>query len=146
MNQMAEQHLTRAVANRTYWSMSLLKIAYVANLLILVPVALPTLLSERGASAVFQSKFATDTPFRVLVGCLWTGIMVASAIGLFLPQAMAGVLVVQVVYKSLFLALVIVPLLREKGLVAIPMGVSVSFLAIVLLWPFLLWKSGPWNG
>lgn len=123
----------------------LLLIAYIANIVILVPVALATLTSSKGAAAVVQSKFPVDSPFRILVGCLWTAILFCSAVGLFLPRPMAGILLLQIVYKSLFLGLVIFPLWRTCGLNAVPLGITVSFVLIVLIWPLILWAEFPWS-
>lgn len=121
-----------------------LQIAYAVNILILVPAALATMSSNRCATLVVQSKFPVDSPFRILVGCLWTGILLCSAGGLVLPKQMVGILLLQVIYKALFLGLVIFPLWRTRGLIAIPLGITVSFVLIVLIWPLILWAEFPW--
>lgn len=122
-----------------------LLIAYIANIVILAPVALGTMISSNGAAAVVQFKFPVDSPFRTLVGCLWTAILFCSAVGLFLPRQMVGILLLQIVYKSLFLGLVIFPLWRAQGLKAVPSGITVSFVLIVLIWPLILWAEFPWS-
>ncbi|MEM7010520.1 MAG: hypothetical protein AAF585_03450 [Verrucomicrobiota bacterium] len=119
----------------------MLKIAYAANILILIPVALGTLLSKRGAEAVFEAKFETDTPLRILVGSFWTAILICSIIGLFRPNQMVGILFLQVIYKSLFLAFFAAPAIRHGGLSAIPTGLCSCFLLIVLVWPVMLWLT-----
>lgn len=124
--------------------MMLLRIAYSANILILLPVALATLLSARGAEAVIESKFSVETPYRILVGCLWSAILICSILGLFSPQRMVGVLILQVIYKALFLVIVILPLWQSKSIDAVPIGLSLSFAAIILVWPVILWKTFPW--
>ena len=125
--------------------MMLLQLAYGANIVILLPVALATMVSSRGAAAAIESKFAVDTPYRVLVGCLWTAILVCSVLGLFFPATMVGILMLQIFYKSLFLVLFLFPLWRSKGMKAVPIGLTGSFVAIVLLWPPILWLSYPWG-
>jgi hypothetical protein len=130
---------------RDHRSMMLLRMAYLANVLILLPVALATLLSARGAAAVIESKFPVDTPYRILVGCLWSGILMCSILGLFSPQRMVGIVILQVIYKALFLGIVIFPLWKSKGMDAVPMGLSLSFLVIVLVWPWVLWQTFPWR-
>ncbi len=52
--------------------MNALKVAYLANILILIPVAIPTLLRTLD---VAEGKFAESEGFRVLVGSLWTAIL-----------------------------------------------------------------------
>ncbi|MEM1294495.1 MAG: hypothetical protein AAGH89_03960 [Verrucomicrobiota bacterium] len=117
--------------------------AYLANILILVPVAFSTLRSESSAGTVFEEKFPMDSPLRLLVGALWFGILVCSVIGLFRPNQMVAILILQVVYKATFLVLYIVPVWRTDGFHSVPAGITICFLAIVLIWPFLLWKSSP---
>ncbi len=125
--------------------MTLLRVAYSLNILILLPVALTTMLSIRGAEAVVEANFSADTPYRILVGCLWSAILACSILGLFFPQRMVGILILKVIYKALFLGLVIFPLWHSKGMNAVPIGLSLSFLAIVLVWPLILWKTYPWT-
>jgi hypothetical protein len=121
--------------------MAMLRLAYLANIVILVPVALATLASEQAMATVFEGKFAESAPLRVLVGCLWTAILVCSILGLVYPQEMIAILVMQVIYKALFLALVIIPLLSTTALASIPMGLSVSFALIVATYPFIIWSA-----
>ncbi len=57
---------------------------------------------------------------------------------------MVGILILQVFYKALFLGLVVFPLWQSQGVEAVPFGLSLSFMAIVITWPFILWKTYPW--
>ena len=59
-------------------------------------------------------------PLQILVGCFWAAILLYSIVGLAQPRAMLAVLVLQVIYKALFLALLIVPLVLRDGLGATP--------------------------
>jgi hypothetical protein len=124
--------------------MNLLRLSYLVNIVILLPVALATAFSKFGAEIVIQGKFSVDTPYRILVGCLWTAILGCSILGLFSPQRMVGILILQVFYKALFLGLVVFPLWQSQGVEAVPFGLSLSFMAIVITWPFILWKTYPW--
>jgi hypothetical protein len=119
----------------------MIKLAYVLNILILVPVAGATMLSRDAGVTIFEGKFTDSTELRVLVGCLWAAILVCSVIGLIYPREMMGILVLQVIYKGLFLALILVPLMIREGTGAAPLGLTVSFVAIVLVWPVLLWRA-----
>ena len=116
----------------------MLRLAYLVNILILAPVAFAMLTGPGAVSSVFENKFGEAPELRVLVGCLWFAILVGSVVGLFVPAEMVGILLLQIVYKALFIALVLRPLYLEGGAAALPMGLSVTFLAIVLVWPVLL--------
>jgi hypothetical protein len=112
--------------------------AYLANVCILVPIALATLL---GWFDTAQGRFAESPGWRVLVGSLWTGILVLSLLGLRAPQVFAPVLVLQVIYKSLWLGLYAAPRWRAGRGDEVPAGIAASFVAIVLVWPWLI----PWG-
>jgi hypothetical protein len=119
----------------------MLRIAYAANIAILVPVAAVTIVSRDASITIFEGKFTDSTELRVLVGCLWAAILACSIVGLAYPQAMIGILLLQVVYKGLFLALVLGPLMLCDGIGAVPWGLTISFVGITLVWPFLIWHD-----
>lgn len=117
-------------------SLDWLKLAYAANVVILVPVALPTLL---GLYDTTQGTIPESSGYRSLVGALWTSILVASVLGMWTPLRYVPVLMMQVIYKSLWLLLYALPALRRKK--PVPLGITISFAAIALLWPWLI----PWH-
>lgn len=115
-----------------------LRIAYAANILILVPIAIPTLLRLGDAA---QGRFDESAGWRTLVGALWTAILVLSLLGLRAPLVYCPVLLLQVIYKGLWLGVYALPrLCRGEGR-GVPAGIAVSFAAIVLVWPWLI----PWR-
>jgi hypothetical protein len=57
-----------------------LKLAYVANILILVPIGVPTVFR---LLPIDQGRFAESERWRILVGALWAGILVLSVLGSF---------------------------------------------------------------
>lgn len=116
-----------------------LRLAYAANIAILLPVVTAIVTTDTAHATVFEGKLAQSRDLQLLVGCLWAGILVASVIGLVVPSAMAGVLVMQVIYKSLFLALWAWPAYRLGGTAALPLGLTVSFAAIVAVYPWIVW-------
>jgi hypothetical protein len=116
----------------------LLKIAYVANILILVPVVHAMLLGGTTAR-VFEDRVADSAGLRIMVGSLWAAILLASIAGLGWPQFFAPVLLIQIVYKALWLVLFVAPVARRTGLTSIPFGISATFLAIVLTYPIIFW-------
>lgn len=114
----------------------LLRAAYAANVLILLPVVAGLLL-VRDPSAVFGPAVPESAALRLLVASLWGAILVCSLAGLAWPRAFAGVLVLQVVYKAAWLVLHVAPtLIREPA--AVPWGPAAVFVPIVLLWPLIL--------
>ncbi len=120
---------------------SLLRIAYAANILILVPVA-SSMFFSGGTSGVFEGKVPDSEGLRLLVGSLWFAILLGSAAGLALPAIFAPLLLVQIVYKATWLITYVWPNRDDPG---VPMGISVIFLGIVLTYPLLLWFSGVWR-
>jgi hypothetical protein len=118
--------------------MSFLTFAYIANLVILVPVALPTLLRP---SSTDEGRFAESSGWRMLVGSLWLSIMVLSVLGLFHPIRYAPVLLLQWIYKSVWLLTYALPRFQKERRSEIPWGITGSFIMIVVLWPFLI----PWR-
>jgi len=84
--------------------MAPLLVPYIFNILVLIPVRLMTLLSGDAARRwVFQEKFPESAGIRTILGSLWTAILIGSVIGLFFPVAMSPLLLIQVIYKSLWL-------------------------------------------
>lgn len=112
--------------------------AYIANIALLLPIAVPTLLRIYRTD---QGCFPESAGWRVLVGSLWTAIMVLSALGLREPLRYSPVLLLQLIYKSLWLVVFALPLARRREWRLIPSGIAVSFIAIVLIWPWLI----PWS-
>ena len=88
-----------------------------------------------------QAKFPESAGWRVLVSALWTAIMVLSALGLREPLRYSPVLLLQLIYKSLWLLVYALPLVVRGEWRLIPWGIAGSFLAIVLVWPWLMPRS-----
>jgi hypothetical protein len=112
--------------------------AYVANIVILIPIAVPTVFRLFPTD---QGRFQESAGWRILVGGLWTGILVLSILGLFDPLRYSPVLLLQVIYKSIWLAVYVLPRLLRREYSSIPWGIAGSFAAIVVIWPFLI----PWG-
>lgn len=122
--------------------MILLYVAYIFNILVLIPVAFQTLLSgEAGNRRVFEGKFPESEGLRTILGSLWAAILVASCLGLLYPVQMSPVLIVQIVYKSLWLLVFVLPRLTAGRRTEIPWGLTLTFLAIVLVYPWIV----PWS-
>ena len=88
-----------------------LLLPYIFNILVLIPVGLTTLLGgERGGRFVFQGRFPESAGIRTILGSLWTAILIGSVIGLFHPVPMSPLLLIQVIYKTLWLVVFVLPL------------------------------------
>ncbi|MGL4729362.1 MAG: hypothetical protein ACRCWO_11460 [Bosea sp. (in: a-proteobacteria)] len=113
---------------------NLLRAAYITNIIILVPVVYAMIVTG-GVSVVFNALVEESAGLRLLVGSLWAAILVASMFGLVWPQFFVPILVVQVFYKSLWLLLYVVPLMLRSQWSMIPTGISLTFIAIVIIYP-----------
>ena len=117
---------------------ALLRLAYLANILILVPVCWAMFFGNAMAS-VFQGPVTDSLGLRLLVGSLWAAILSASVFGLFMPVLFAPLLLVQIIYKALWLTLFVLPLMLAGK--PAPWGIASIFAAIVLTYPFVLWRA-----
>jgi hypothetical protein len=119
--------------------MTCLRLAYAFNLLVLLPIAVPTLLRLYPTD---QGKFEESAGWRVLAGALWTAILVLSALGLYAPLRFSPVLVLQVIYKTLWLLVfAALPRVAKGRARSVPWGIAGTFLIIILVWPFII----PWG-
>jgi hypothetical protein len=74
-----------------------------------------------------------------LVGSFWIAIGIVSLMGIFRPMKFCAILVVQIIYKGLFLIVEVIPRLAQKE--AVPIGVAAFFLVWVLFLPLVVpWK------
>ena len=112
--------------------------AYIFNILILVPVVYAMLLGS-GVATVFQGTVPESPGLRLMVGSLWFAILVASVAGLIWPSYFSPLLIVQIIYKSLWLVLFVLPLWRAGQ--TVPAGISTTFVIIVITYPILLWLA-----
>lgn len=131
-------------------SETLLRLAYGANIVILAPVLAGLLLARNGPNVpAIGGAVAESQGLRLLVASLWGAILVLSALGLAAPVVFWPVLLLQIVYKSAWLAGYVGPTWRTQGARAVPWGPSVCFAAIVVLWPLILiraWQDGTLAG
>ena len=122
--------------------MTPLLVPYIFNIVVLIPVGLMTLLSGEAARRwVFQEKFPESVGIRTILGSLWTAILIGSVIGLFFPLSMSPLLLIQVIYKSLWLLVFVLPRLLSDRRAEVPWGIAVTFLVIVVGYPWVI----PWS-
>ena len=115
-----------------------LQFAYALNIFILIPVAIPTLFHLFSTD---QARFAESAGWRTIVGSFWLAILLTSVLGLFFPERMIPVLLIQLIYKSSWLLVYALPRAIRGRWQEIPWGIASSFLLLVAIWPFLIpWK------
>jgi hypothetical protein len=115
---------------------------YIFNILVLIPVGLLTLLGgERGGQLACQNKFPESEGFRTILGSLWTAILLGSILGLIFPVQMSPLLLIQVIYKSLWLLVFVMPRLLKGKISEVPSGIALVFLVIVPSYPWVI----PWG-
>ncbi len=118
--------------------MSLLLIPYIANTVILVPVAFVTL---TGLLPISRGHFPESAGWRTITGSLWTAILICSIAGLFYPVIFAPILLLQVIYKSVWIIFYVLPRLKtEESRKEIHLGITVTFLTIIIFYPMFI----PW--
>jgi hypothetical protein len=121
---------------------TLLQVPYIFNIVVLVGVGLLTLLGgERGGQVACQGKFPESEGYRTILGSLWTAILIGSGVGLVFPVTMSPLLLIQVIYKLLWLLVFVLPRLRTGRIGEIPWGIAATFAVIVVSY---LWVI-PWG-
>lgn len=115
-----------------------LQLVYIANILVAGYIGVVSLFFPKvSAMSIFQNAYpATDT--LRLVGCLWFAIALLSVMGLGRPVAMSHILILQFIYKGLWLLKVAVPAIQQQQ--DYPSGMALFFLVWVLVLPFVI----PW--
>lgn len=114
-----------------------LRPAYVLNILILVPVCY-AMFAGSGVSSVFEGKVDESAGLGLLVGSLWFAILCASVAGLVWPAFFAPVMLAQIIYKALWLAVFVTPAFQRGGWSAVPVGIAGAFAFIVATYPVLI--------
>ena len=115
-----------------------LRIAYWANVVILVPVGISTVFRLFPTD---EGRFPESPGWRIIVGGQWVAILVLSVLGLFYPERFSPVLLLQVIYKVIWLSVYAVPRLVRGDADLVPRPLLVIFSAIVVGWPFII----PWG-
>jgi len=122
-----------------YWQnqpVNLRLIPYLANIAILVPVAFGSL---TGLLPISRGHFPESAGWRTITGSLWTAILLCSIAGLFHPIIFAPILLLQVLYKAVWLVFYVLPRLRNAdSRKDIHWGMAVSFLLIVMFYPLVI--------
>ena len=122
--------------------MNLLLLPYIFNILVLIPVGLTMPFGgAAGRRLIFQGKLPESAEMRTISGSAWTVILIGSVIGLFHPVSMSPVLLIQVIYNSLWLASSSCPSWCVVISGDVPWGIAGTFLFIILTYPWVI----PWG-
>ncbi len=122
--------------------MTPLLLPYIFNIVVLIPIGLLTLLGgEKGGQLASQNKFPESEGFRTILGSLWTAILIGSVVGLFFPITMSALLLIQVIYKTLWLLVYAMPRMLNQRSNEVPWGIASTFLVIVVSYPWVI----PWG-
>ena len=122
--------------------MTPLVLAYIFNIIILIPIGLMTMLGgEKGGQLACQSKFPESEGFRTILGSLWTAILIGSFLGLFFPVTMSVLLLIQVIYKTLWLSVYAMPRMLNQRSNEVPWGIASVFFVIIVSYPWII----PWG-
>jgi hypothetical protein len=120
-----------------------LRIVYAANILVAGWIGVSSLFAPRVAAVtVFSGAYSSHEAIR-LVGCLWLGIAALSVAGLFKPIVFSPVLLLQLVYKSLWLLGVAIPAWRAGQV--FPVAMAWFFVVWVAVLPFVIPWQHWWN-
>jgi len=111
-----------------------LYVAYIANILILAPVCY-TMFMGNGAADIFENKISDSQGLTKLIASLWLSILIASIAGMIWPAFFAPLLLIQVFYKTVWLATFILPLFMADK--PYPVGISICFVLIIISYPVL---------
>ena len=119
----------------------LLRVVFAANILVAGVVGVLTLFAPAAASAAVFAGSDTIGPAARVTGAFWTAIAVISVLGLVYPLALSPVLLIQLVYKGLWLLVVALPLLLSEQRRPMPWGMAGFFLVWVVVLPWVI----PWR-
>lgn len=117
-----------------------LKIVYIANIIVAGWISITSLFFPKvAATSVFSDVYPSSDLIR-LVGALWFSIFLISILGLWKPITFSPILLVQLIYKSLWLLVVALPAILNKS--TYPSGMAAFFLIWIAVLPFVIpWKE-----
>ena len=119
--------------------MTAIKLVYLANIVVAGYIGISSIFQPKIAATTIFSNAYGETEVIRLVGCLWFGIAVLSALGLWKPITFAPVLLLQLLYKGTWLLVVAIPALLNKT--PFPNGMAGFFVVWCLVLPFII----PWS-
>jgi len=122
--------------------LTFLRIVYSSNILVAGTISIITLAFNSFATENLFGDVATESNSSYITGSFWTAITICSILGLFFPYSFSPILIIQIIYKSLYLFRKFLPDLisgniGEKNTI----GMSIFFLVWIILLPIIVpWK------
>jgi hypothetical protein len=119
-------------------SLILLRSIYIANIIVAGTVGWMSLFApSRAARIVFSGTTEPNIPMQI-VGSFWLTIALLSVAGLFSPVRFSIVLLLQLIYKSLWLLAIAIPAILAGKPDSIPIGMAIFFLIWAIVLPFAI--------
>jgi hypothetical protein len=119
-------------------SLLLLRLIYLANILVAGTVGWMSLFDpSRSAMVVFSGTTEPNIPMRI-VGSFWLTIALLSLAGLISPVRFSVVLLVQLIYKAIWLLAIAIPAVLTNRIDLIPVEIAIFFLIWVVILPFVI--------
>lgn len=116
----------------------LIRAVYVANILVAGQVGwISVFARERAARFIFEGTMTPNSAIS-LVGCFWLAIAALSFVGLFAPLQLSAVLVIQLLYKGLWLLAIAFPAIASGQAETMPMTLVTFFVIWVIVLPFVI--------
>ena len=121
-------------------NVTMMKVMYAVAVVGAGCVGIITLLAPKLASQyVFANATQVDAYLRIL-GALWIALGISAVLGFFSPLKFSTVLLIQLIYKSIWVLFVAIPLLfsgnREPGLIFLLVLFTVWIIALLFTVPF----------
>ncbi len=122
--------------------LTFLRIIYFSNILVAGTVAIMTLGFNSFATEHLFGDLATDSNSSYITGSFWTAITICSMLGLIFPYNFSPVLVIQIIYKSLYLFRKFLPDLISGNIgERNTIGMSIFFFIWIIILPiFVPWR------
>jgi hypothetical protein len=117
-----------------------IKVIYIANIIVAGSISITCLFFPKSAVISIFSRAYEKSELIRLVGALWFSIFFISILGLWEPITFSPILIVQLIYKSLWLFVVAIPAILHKKIY--PKEMASFFLIWILILPFVIpWKA-----
>lgn len=120
---------------------TILRIAYLVDAAVTAPIALSALLGNRPLyEALLGEPMPRPDSTRTILGSLWTALLICLVTGIFRPFEFWPVLVLQLVYKVLWLSAFVIPRLASGRTAEVSWKLASLFAAYLLIYPWII----PW--
>lgn len=122
--------------------MTLLRIGYVVDAIVTAPIALAMLCGHASwVRRLLDEALPDDRSLQVMLGALWTALFVCLVLGAMWPVTMAPVLLLQLIYKSLWMLGYAIPRWTGRRSGAVSVKVAGLFVAYIAVYPWII----PWS-